>query len=139
MPVPDTNTFSLQDVQTELGGVNDDLVECFSNALSTGFDPAYEGSKDSLLNFRNYTNTPLTSFTMDKTRFASVGTACSTGSPSETLWHDGVFGNPSVGDFIYIDPAGTNAFDGQDLYHKTSTNNVLQINSSGEVLSEAAC
>jgi hypothetical protein len=139
MPVPNTTTFSLQDVQTELGGVNDDLVECFSNALSTGFDPAYEGSKNNLLNFRNYTNTPLTSFTMDKTRFASVGTACSTGSPAETLWHDGAFGNPSVGDFIYIDPAGTNAFNGQDLYHKTSANNVLEINTLGEVLSITAC
>jgi len=54
MAVPNTSTFSLQDVQTELGGVNDDLIECFSNANASGFDPTYEGSKNSLLNFRNY-------------------------------------------------------------------------------------
>lgn len=54
MAVPDTTTFTLQDVQTELGGVNDDLIECFANADSVQFDSNYEGSKNSLYNFRNY-------------------------------------------------------------------------------------
>lgn len=57
MAVPDTTTFSLQDVITELGLATDDgLEECFANANASGFDDAYEGSKNGLLNFRNYTH-----------------------------------------------------------------------------------
>lgn len=59
MSVPDTNTFSLQDVVDEVNPSSDDLVECFADATPSGFDPAYEGSKDRLLNFRNYTHNNL--------------------------------------------------------------------------------
>jgi len=57
MAVPDTNTFSLQDVVDEFDKLNpqpDDLVDCFASASAGAFDPAYEGSKDRLSNFRNY-------------------------------------------------------------------------------------
>lgn len=55
MAVPDTNTFSLQDVITELGlGATSSLANCFSAAQPGFYDPAYEGSKDRLSNFRNY-------------------------------------------------------------------------------------
>lgn len=57
MAVPDTTTFQETDVFTELGlpinGTNG-LVQCFAAADPAQFDPAYEGSKNSLLNFRNY-------------------------------------------------------------------------------------
>jgi hypothetical protein len=58
MAVPNTTTFSLQDVVDELGGLPrpDDLIACFAAATSGGFDPSYEGSKNNLLNFRNYTS-----------------------------------------------------------------------------------
>lgn len=55
MAIPDTNTFSLQDVITELSLADDEgLVECFDDSVDGDFDPAYKGSKNSLLNFRNY-------------------------------------------------------------------------------------
>lgn len=54
--VPDTNTFSLQDVVDIIPGVQTSLQDCFDDALADLFDPAYEGSKDALLNFRNYGN-----------------------------------------------------------------------------------
>lgn len=50
--VPNTNTFSLQDVIYVVGGTS--LVQAFANAVAGGFDPAYVGSKNNLLNFRNY-------------------------------------------------------------------------------------
>jgi hypothetical protein len=55
MSVPNTFTFSLQDVIDEIGS-GDDLVEAFDLAHPAGFDPAYEGDHDRLLNFRNYTH-----------------------------------------------------------------------------------
>ena len=55
MAVPDTNTFSLQDVCDQFTkNPPDNLVDCFSSASSDEFDPNYEGSKDRLSNFRNY-------------------------------------------------------------------------------------
>lgn len=61
MAVPDTNTFALTDVITELGltlnsGVS--LGDCFTASVDASFDAAYKGSKDRLSNFRNYGSTP---------------------------------------------------------------------------------
>ena len=50
--VPNTNTFSLQDVVNVVGGNN--LISAFANSVDGCFDSAYKGSKNSLLNFRNY-------------------------------------------------------------------------------------
>lgn len=54
--VPNTTTFSLQDVVDAVNPTTDDLVDCFADADSGQFDPTYEGSKDRLYNFRNYGN-----------------------------------------------------------------------------------
>ncbi|WP_375587725.1 BACON domain-containing protein [Flagellimonas aurea] len=55
MAVPDTNTFSLNDVRVELGlGSTASLSACFNAAVETKFDDDYKGAKDRLSNFRNY-------------------------------------------------------------------------------------
>ena len=54
MSVPNTTTFDLEDVVNEVNPTTDDLVDCFADANDDFFDPTYEGSKNSLLNFRNY-------------------------------------------------------------------------------------
>jgi len=56
MSVPNTDDFSLQDVVDEINPTTNSLKGCFDDAVSNGFDPAYEGSKNRLLNFRNYDN-----------------------------------------------------------------------------------
>ncbi len=53
--VPDTDNFAMSDVVTEIGS-GDDLGELFGLATGT-FDPAYEGDRSNLLNFRNYAHT----------------------------------------------------------------------------------
>ena len=54
--VPNTTTFSLQDVVSATGGGS--LSEAFSNAVSGDFDPAYNNDtyapSGSMLRFRNY-------------------------------------------------------------------------------------
>jgi hypothetical protein len=52
--VPDTETFSLQDVVNEVNPSTDDLVQCFADATTNLFDPAYYDTGDDLLEFRNY-------------------------------------------------------------------------------------
>ena len=64
MAVPNTTTFTLQNVVNEVNPTTDDLVDCFSDANPADFDPAYEGSKNSLLNFRNYGAAPPPSNTL---------------------------------------------------------------------------
>ena len=64
--VPNTNTFTLQDVANAIGQSN--LVSCFVVAVDGYFDPAYKGSKNNLLNFRNYT-TPYISCSPTSCRF----------------------------------------------------------------------
>ena len=54
MAVPNTTTFDLQDVVDEVNPTTDDLVACFAAANDNYFNPTYEGSKNSLLNFRDY-------------------------------------------------------------------------------------
>ena len=54
MGVPNTTTFELQDVVDEVNPTTDDLVDCFADANASYFDSTYEGSKNQLLNFRNY-------------------------------------------------------------------------------------
>ena len=51
MSVPNTTTFTLQDVVTEVNPTTDDLNDCFNDAIASYFNSAYEGSKNQLLNF----------------------------------------------------------------------------------------
>ncbi len=57
MAVPDTNTFTLQDVVDEVVPTTDNLVDCFSDAIAAEFDPRYAiAGQQSMLEFRNYGN-----------------------------------------------------------------------------------
>ena len=60
--VPNTATFSLTDVNVVLGQTN--LVSCLAVAVDWCFNPAYKGSKNSLLNFRDYNTARIPVVTM---------------------------------------------------------------------------
>jgi len=52
--IPNTNTFSLQDVVDVINPSTDDLIQCFAESVDGFFDPLYVNNKDDLLEFRNY-------------------------------------------------------------------------------------
>jgi hypothetical protein len=52
--VPDTHTFSEQNVVDVVTPVVESLDGSFDDSIVSYFDPAYEGAKDRLSNFRNY-------------------------------------------------------------------------------------
>lgn len=55
MAVPNTNTFSLQDVVDEIDGTQSSFQDCIDDATESGFDDTYYTSPvTSLLEFRNY-------------------------------------------------------------------------------------
>ena len=100
--VPNTTTFSLADVVAVVGGSS--LVAAFSNAMDVSFDPTYKGSKNNLLNFRNYntsrgmtlsispsgTHAGTGSFTLSITATAGNQWICSAGSYSSWITSNGV-------------------------------------------------
>lgn len=53
--VPNTTTFTLQDVVDAVGPITNDLVDCIANAADENYDPLYWTTPaTSLLEFRNY-------------------------------------------------------------------------------------
>ena len=140
MGVPNTSTFSLQDVVNEVNPTTDDLVDCFADAIASSFDSTYSGSKDQLLNFRNYGNsTPVVSLTTTENQgyflnlsctAGSIQTWVASGSASETV--TGYSANftynvssPAVVDIDITNPAVTELYmTNCDLTSATITNNV---------------
>ncbi len=106
MGVPNTTTFELQDVVDEINPTTDDLVDCFSDATASYFDSSYEGSKNQLLNFRNYgSQNSLTAF------FSGSGQSDAKFICSQTInttkYHDGSGTYPVTGDTVYDNSSGT--------------------------------
>jgi hypothetical protein len=56
--VPNTDTFTLQDVVDAVNPTTDDLFDCFADAIFLRFDPNYNhdlyAPPNSMLRFRNY-------------------------------------------------------------------------------------
>jgi len=113
MGVPDTTTFTLQDVADEFSlGTNDGLIDCFEEATSADFDPNYSGDKDNLLNFRNYDGTAsLPSFVGS---LASSSAGVSPCNPPLTMnityYHNGSGTYPVVGDTVYTNSSGSTPY-----------------------------
>ena len=142
MAVPDTTTFELQDVVDEVNPTTDDLVDCFADANASYFDSTYEGSKNQLLNFRNYGATSRTMFTIDNSySYGNASSACTlgTGTTLRNLWHTGSGTYPSVGDTIYQQATGTNNFTPQQFNYIPAGNLAMGINSSGVVTNITYC
>ena len=104
MGVPNTTTFTLQNVVDIVTPTTNDLVDCFSDATAAKFDSTYSGDKDKLLNFRNYDG-GLPSF------LGSVEgkDPCSL-TMNVTYYHNGSGTNPAVGDTVYTNASGTTTY-----------------------------
>ena len=107
MGVPDTTTFTLQDVVDVVNPTTDDLEACFDDAVAGDFDSSYgPGDESNLLQFRNYGAGSLTSF---------LGSVWTTGNlcgqtMNITYYHNGSGTNPVVGDIVYTDSGGTSPY-----------------------------
>jgi len=85
--VPDTNTFSLQDVVNVVGGSS--LSAAFTNSVDSYFDSTYKGSKNNLYNFRNYTEA--------LTRYYMMGTVGTSGRGQVSINNGSSWFDISVG------------------------------------------
>jgi hypothetical protein len=71
--VPNTNSFTLQDVVDIVNPSSNDLIQCFQEADLIGFDPFYYSSGDNLLEFRNYSNSVSTSLSISPNPISFTG------------------------------------------------------------------
>jgi len=98
MGVPNTTTFTLQNVVDEVNPTTDDLVDCFADAISSKFDSAYSSSVG-LLKFRNYGAGPTLITAYMGTAVSKPASACSE-FVNVQVWYYGS-GYPAIGDTIY--------------------------------------
>lgn len=116
MAVPNTTTFTLDDVRLEVDPSKNNLNDLITVANAQNpseWDSDYEGSKNSLLNFRNYGAEPtFTAFQMTTQKYFNEQNINCSDNTYTTYWHDGANPNPEVGDTIYEDSAGTTPHNG---------------------------
>lgn len=122
--VPNTDTFSLQDVYNVVhghaSGTQTNLQSCFDNSVDSYFDTNYKGSKNSLYNFRNYTVSGCVAPTVTTDNISSIRSTYATGGGNITsdggctvtargvCWNTG--GSPTVSDSHTTDGSGTGTF-----------------------------
>tara|TARA_R110002050_G_C8492682_1_gene474806 strand:- start:48 stop:461 length:414 start_codon:yes stop_codon:yes gene_type:complete len=137
MGVPNTTTFTLQNVVDVVNPTTDDLVDCFADAVASKFDSNYEGSKNQLLNFRNYDGVTLIAVTMSSGTSKDV---CNE-TPNITRYTDGTnFDGPVVGDVVYTNSTGTSFLaSGNYKSQMGSSGSNVQIGSNGVVTARNSC
>lgn len=133
MPVPNTNTFSLNDVRNELGlSSTASLQSCFNAACDAGFRPEYVGSKDRQSNFRGYDDSKCSgSNTLTVTpsilpAYASTGGGQNVGVTSNTNWN--VSSKPS-----WITVTGASGSGNDPVVTLTASNNTTGSQRNGIV------
>jgi len=137
MGVPNTATFTLQNVLDVVTPTTDDLVSCFTDATAAKFDSTYSGDKDELLNFRNYDGIPSFLGSVEGKDPCSL-------TMNITYYHNGSGTNPTVGDTVYTNALRTipyaasnmrgnfGAFDGSSAI-------VFQVSNNGIISSVSDC
>jgi hypothetical protein len=120
MAVPDTNTFSLQDVVNEVNPTTNDLVDCISDADNNAYDTNYYTSPaTSLLEFRNYGNvTNYSSIVISKNGNIILSDSCSALYGPATRYIN-TTGTAIIqnGDTIYLDSGGVTVLNGNNRYY----------------------
>ncbi len=134
--VPNTNTFSMQDVKNVTDA--NDLIRAFSVAESDGFDSQYSGEKNSLYNFRNYRGRALYTTTRGLTVFKSF--PCRDASWTKSSYLGLLSTQISVGDTVYQSTTGTSLLGTGYYYIPVGTSGYsIEIGNSGKVTRVAPC
>jgi hypothetical protein len=137
MAVPNTTTFTLQDVVNEISPSSNDLATCAVQANPRGFDVNYHTYPvTSLLEFRNYSHV-VKRILLGASSGSGAG-ACALIADTQ-YWHNGLFDYPNNGDVIYTDSAGQNPFNGGNAYYKQENNYSILIGTNGQVTSRTIC
>ena len=133
--VPDTTTFNLIQVQAAVPGTPVSLTACFTAAVAIKFDSDYSGSKNQLLNFRNY-NAPPIAYQMSS-GYGTPSSACASTDKPNTVY----FLNDVIEDSVsvFTDQALNTTFTGGGNFYKLyrtdpTAENSIQISNLGSLM-----
>ena len=73
-----TGNISLTDVTTEIPEASANLQSCVNYAHTYGFDPTYQGSMNSLYNFKGYDHSLTPSVSVSPSSYGPVGSSATT-------------------------------------------------------------
>ena len=135
MGVPNTATFTLQNVLDVVTPTTDDLVSCFTDATAAKFDSTYSGDKDELLNFRNYDGIPSFLGSVEGKDPCSL-------TMNITYYHNGSGTNPTVGDTVYTDVLRTIPYAASNMrgnFDFGGSAIVFQVSNNGIISSTNTC
>ena len=140
MAVPDTTTFSLQDVVNEVVPTTDDLLDCVADASPGSYDVAYyTAPATSLLEFRNYNSVPGVAFDIAATGAFSSASAC-VQAVNTVNYTSSADSSLSVGGFVYTDDALTNLKNGgNNFFRYGAGTSSMKIDSLGEITVITGC
>lgn len=100
--VPNTTTFTLWDVQSNVALSAGDLVDCFAKSVSDKFDPSYDNilyaPANSMKRFRNYNNFVTINWSFEYTTTYAGGLQ---------IWYDDIYGSSHFIVNITADDYGT--------------------------------
>jgi len=143
MSVPNTTTFSLQDVVDEISPSNKNLLSCVSEATFGSYDGNYFSSPaTSLLEFRNYGGSQV--YTLFYRNAASSGSslACNTAVTIQ-VWHNGSGALPVDGDRVYASSNGSTLVESGTYGWNIASGNTPTasafVNTNGFVSSSDSC
>lgn len=128
MAVPNTTTFSLNDVRVELGlGATASLSSCIAAAVGASYDPAYyTAPATGLLEFRNYgvvcASTTSLNFYPSSGQATSGSGTCPSGGSEIPHYFIGAGANVANGDTVTTDVGGCNVFVGGNLWYRVRSN-----------------
>lgn len=129
MALQSSGTISLDDIRTELGLAQSNV------SLGSMSDTAGFSAPDQISDFYGYSHSSLTSIN-STARAANSADACDE-TTSLTLYHNGAGSNPTTGNTIYQDAAGTTvAVAG---YYQNSVQDWFRVGSAGGVISVGFC
>jgi len=145
MAIPNTNSgWSLNTVRVELGlATNTSLTACITAANAQGgWDPVYSGSKNSLLNFRNFVAPTTQEFYL--TINSPKGSLACGNFADNVAYHNGASSSvASLGDTIYSNASGTVPYPagtyGQTFYSGGYVGSRIVVDSFGVVQSYFIC
>jgi len=137
MAVPDTSTFTLQDVVDEINPVADSLKQCTIDSLERKFDLNYCGiyPATKLSHFRNYGG--FNTIQLSVSGNATIVGAC--GLPAATDYYTDLRYLPTIGVTIYTNYPANVVLNGGNLYWKYSEGGSFKIGTDGIIDSAHDC
>tara|TARA_R110000737_G_C14624761_1_gene494677 strand:+ start:72798 stop:73274 length:477 start_codon:yes stop_codon:yes gene_type:complete len=154
--VPNTTTFSLNDVRVVLGlGTTASLVDCIAAAVAASYNPLYYSAPaTSLLEFRDYdtargacnATTSLNFYPSSGQATSGAGTCPTGGSEIPYYFYPAVTNIASGSSTVTTDAGGCTPFNGGGLWYRVRSNGgegsffySVRISASGACIGKVAC